>query len=121
MKNYERLSEVKPKNNEYVYLKNTTHSKPKELLYTDKNFIDFEMNRFDVDENAFWRPVNSINPITKDLCKIVLDVNELPEGSQIDGYASNEYFTTYLNQGRRYIHVHEGKDISTIWTEQLDD
>ena len=121
MKNYEKLNDIKPNNNEYVFLKNTIHSKPKELLYTDGNFIDFEMHRFDADKNAFWRPVHSINPITKDLCKIILDTDELPEESTLDGYASNEYFSTFLNKGRRYMLVHEGRKITTRRTEELDD
>lgn len=122
MKNYERLSEIKPSDNEYVYLKNTSHSKPKELLYSNGQFIDFDMEKYDVKEDAaFWRPVNARNPISKELCKLILELDELPSGSEIDGYASNEYFTTYVNLGRNYMHVHKGKDIATIWTDELDD
>jgi hypothetical protein len=120
MKNYERLNEVKPSNNEYVFLKNTPHSKVEELLYANGTFIDFNMNKYEVLENAFWRPVNAINPISRQMCKLVLDIDELPSGSQIDGYMSNEYFTTYLSKGRKYMHVHKGKDINTKWTEELD-
>jgi hypothetical protein len=121
MKNYERLSEIKPSDNEYVFLKNTSHSKPNELLYTNNQFIDFDMKKYDVKEDAFWRPVNAINPISRQLCKLILELNELPSGSEIDGYQSNEYFTTYKSKGRNYMHVHKGKDISTKWTEELDD
>ena len=121
MKNYDRLSEIKPSNNEYVFLKNTVNSKPKELLYVSGTFIDFEENELKVNEDAFWRPVYATNPITHDLCKIILDEKELPKGSEVDGYASNEYVTTFLNRGRRYMLVHKEKNIETIWTEALDD
>ena len=57
------------------------------------------MEKFDIDEDAFWRPVNVINPITKEVCKIILDMDILSVGSQIDGYSSNEYFTTYVSKG----------------------
>ena len=57
------------------------------------------MEKFDIDEDAFWRPVNAINPITKEVCKIILDMDILSVGSQIDGYSSNEYFTTYVSNG----------------------
>ena len=57
------------------------------------------MEKLDIDEDAFWRPVNVINPITKEVCKIILDMDILSVGSQIDGYSSNEYFTTYVSKG----------------------
>tara|TARA_B110000046_G_scaffold108727_1_gene116029 strand:- start:4877 stop:5050 length:174 start_codon:yes stop_codon:yes gene_type:complete len=57
------------------------------------------MEKLDIDEDAFWRPVNAINPITKEVCKIILDMDILSVGSQIDGYSSNEYFTTYVSKG----------------------
>ena len=57
------------------------------------------MEKLDIDEDAFWRPVNVINPITKEVCKIILDMDILSVGSQIDGYSSNEYFTTYVSNG----------------------
>jgi hypothetical protein len=122
MENYIQIKEAKPNNNEYILLRTSVHdSKPKKLLYINNEFIDFEMNPVKVETNHYWRPVYGTNPITQERCEIVMNKKNIPEGSQVDGYASNEHITTYLNKGARYMYTHKGKEISTPWTEKLDD
>lgn len=122
MENYITIKEAKPNNNEYVLLRTSVHdSKPKKLLYTNEEFIDFEMKRIKVEPDNYWRPVYGTNPITRDRCEIIINKKDIPEGSQKDNYASNEYITTYMNKGARFMYIHQGKEISTIWTEELDD
>ena len=120
MENYITLKEAKPNNNEYVLLRTSVHSKAKKLLYTNDEFIDFEMKPVKVEPNNYWRPVYGTNPITNDRCEIITKKEDLPEGSQVDNYASNEYITTYLNKGNKFMYIHKKAEISTRWTE-LDD
>ena len=52
MENYIKIKEAKPNNNEYVLLRTSVHdSKPKKLLYTNNEFIDFEMNPVSVEDD----------------------------------------------------------------------
>ena len=43
----------------------------KKLLYTNDEFIDFEMKRVRVEDDNYWRPVYGTNPITNDRCIIL--------------------------------------------------
>ena len=58
MENYIKIKEAQPNNNEYVLLRTIVHdSKPKKLLYTNDEFIDFEMKPVSMEEYNYWRPV----------------------------------------------------------------
>jgi|TARA_B110000091_G_scaffold152102_1_gene161923 hypothetical protein len=121
MENYIKIKEAKPNNNEYVLLHTSVHdSKPKKLLYTNEEFIDFEMKPVSVEDDNYWRPVYGNNPITNHRSEIVTKKSDVPEGSQVDSYASNEYITTYPNKGSRFMYIHKKAEISTRWTG-LDD
>ena len=121
MENYIKIKEAKPNNNEYVLLRTSVHdSKPKKLLYTNDEFIDFEMKPMSVEDDNYWRPVYGNNPITNDRSEIVTKKSDVPEDSQVDSYASNECITTYPNKGSRFMYIHTKAEISTRWTE-LDD
>ena len=121
MENYIKIKEAKPNNNEYVLLRTSVHdSKPKKLLYTNDQFIAFEMRPIKVEPDNYWRPVYGTNPITNDRCEIIINKKDIPEGCQKDGYASNEYITTYINKGNKYMYIHKKSEIKTRWTE-LDD
>ena len=57
MENYIKIKEAKPDNNEYVLLRTGVHdSKPKKLLYTNDEFIDFQMEAVSVEGDYLWRP-----------------------------------------------------------------
>ena len=117
---YIKIKEAKPNNNEYVLLRTSVHdSKPRKLLYTNDEFIDFEMKAVSVTDDHLWRPFYSTNPITGERCEIVSKKEDV-EGYQIDSYASNEYITTYINKGHKYMYIHKKDEISSRWTE-LDD
>jgi hypothetical protein len=120
MENYIQIKDAKPNNNEYVLLRTSVHdSKPKKLLYTNDEFIDFTMDPFPVEPSYYWKPVFAKNPITNEQCEIV-NKKEDVEGFQVDSYASNEYITTYINKGHKYMYIHKKSEIKTRWTE-LDD
>lgn len=58
MENYIKIKEAQPNNNEYVLLRTIVHDiKPKKLLYTNDEFIDFEMKSVSMEEYNYWRPV----------------------------------------------------------------
>ena len=120
MENYIKIKEAKPNNNEYVLLRTSVHSKPKKLLYTNEQFIDFEMKPVRVEDDNYWRPVYGTNPITNDRCEIVAKKKDVPKGSHVYDYGSNEYITTYINKGNMYMYIHKKAEIKTRWTE-LDD
>jgi hypothetical protein len=121
MENYIKIKEAKPNNNEYILLRTSVHdSKPKKLLYTNDEFIDFEMKPVKVEDDSYWKPVYSINPITNDHCLTLAKREDAPEGSQVYRYGSNEYITTYINKGNKYMYIHKKSEIKTQWTE-LDD
>ena len=120
MENYIKIKEAKPNNNEYVLLRTSVHdSKPKKLLYTNNEFIDFQMEAVSVEDDYLWKPFYGINPITQETMEVV-DKKEDVEGFQVDSYASNEYITTFINKGHRYMYIHKKGEISSRWTE-LDD
>jgi len=120
MENYIKIKEAKPNNNEYILLRMSVHSKPKKLLYTNEQFIDFEMKPVRVEDDYYWKPVYSTNPITNDRCETLAKREDAPEGSQVHHYGSNEYITTYINKGKKYMYIHKKSEIKTRWTE-LDD
>ena len=121
MENYIKIKEAKPNNNEYVLLRTSVHdSKPKKLLFTNEQFIDFEMKPVSVEDDNYWRPVYGTNPITGDRAEILAKREDVPEGSQVNSYGSNEYITTYINKGNMFMYIHKKAEISTRWTG-LDD
>lgn len=118
MKYFEKISAVKPENNEYIFLKNNPHdTKPRKILYLDSKFIDFNLKEVATTSDSLWRPVYSRNPITKEKCEILITKKETPMNAEIDALGSNEYFTTYHTNGKKYLYIHEGAEIKSMWTK----